>query len=85
MELSRVRFIKENRKKIFLVILLILAGLIFIVLSKTVLSELFTNPTMNAIMVETLDIAGCNLDVPQPVPDSQGRQPDSIQTQKLKA
>ena len=84
MELSRVRFIKENRKKIFLVILLILAGLIFIVLSKTVLSELFTNPTMNAIMVETLDIAGCNLDVPQPVPDSQRQQPDSIQTQKLK-
>jgi len=58
MELSRVRFRKENRKKILLVIILILAGLLFIVLSKTLMSNLFADPTMNAIIVETLDIIG---------------------------
>ena len=58
MDMSRVRFRKENRKKTLIVILLILAGLLFIVLSKTVLSALFTDPTMNSIFVEVLDIVG---------------------------
>ena len=56
--MSRVRFRKENRKKTLIVTLLILAGLLFIVLSKTVLSALFTDSTMNSIFVEVLDIDG---------------------------
>ena len=58
MEMSRIRFRKENKKKILSVILLIIAGLLFIVLSKTVLSSVFANPTMNSIFVEVLDIVG---------------------------
>ncbi len=58
MDMSRVRFRKENRKKTLIVTLLILAGLLFIVLSKTVLSALFTDSTMNSIFVEVLDIDG---------------------------
>jgi len=57
-ELNRIRFKKENRRKDLLIILMTLAGLLFIILSKTVLSSIFDNYTLNAIVVETLDIIG---------------------------
>jgi hypothetical protein len=57
-ELNKIRFKKENRKKIALVILLVVAGLAFIVMSKTLLAGLFNSATMNSIVEETVDIIG---------------------------
>ena len=56
--IQRIRFVREHRKKILLVSLLTLAGLLLVVLSKTVFSSLFQNSTANAILFEMIDIAG---------------------------
>ena len=90
MDMSRVRFRKENRKKTLIVTLLILAGLLFIVLSKTVLSALFTDPTMNSIFCRGsghrwlgLHLGGIYAAFPQSFRKPEERQPDSLQTEIL--
>ena len=58
LNLNLIRFKKEDKRKKLLVFIMTIAGLILVVLSKTAFSSLFKNPTANAIVVETLDIAG---------------------------
>lgn len=58
LNLNRIRFKKEDRRKKLLVLIMTIAGLLLVVLSKTVFSSLFQNPTANAIVIEMLDIAG---------------------------